>query len=86
MNAFKTHKACLPIPWSPNLYITLVRSIPGTRRPHQWNIPTVRGMLRQEMFKACKEEEANHRALCLPVVISHLPAPDCSSYKQTLSS
>ncbi|KAL3749026.1 hypothetical protein ACJRO7_010162 [Eucalyptus globulus] len=98
MNAFKTYKACLPIPWSPNLYITLVRSIPEDLLCHTpihkkkghdtaillpktasiWNTPTVRGMLRQEMFKACKEE-ANHRALCLPLVISHLPAPDCSS-------
>ncbi|KAI4376552.1 hypothetical protein MLD38_014300 [Melastoma candidum] len=98
MNAFKAYKACVPIAWSPNLYITLVRGIPGTRRLHRrtlealrlgkcnrtvmrWNTPTVRGMLQQvkrlvvieteEMFKARKEKEANHRALRPPLVISH---------------
>ncbi|KAK4792635.1 hypothetical protein SAY86_023070 [Trapa natans] len=35
MNAFKAYKACVPITWSPNLYITLVRGIPGTRRLHR---------------------------------------------------
>ncbi|KAL3749022.1 hypothetical protein ACJRO7_010158 [Eucalyptus globulus] len=34
MNAFKACKACLLIAWSPNLYITLVRGIPGIRRLH----------------------------------------------------
>ncbi|XP_076884271.1 uncharacterized protein LOC143533333 [Bidens hawaiensis] len=102
MNAYKAYKACVPIAWSPNLYITLVRGIPGTRRLHRrtlealrlgkcnrtvmrWNTPTVRGMLQQvkrlvvieteEMFKARKEKEANHRAIRPPLVLSHLPAP-----------
>ncbi|XAR59238.1 hypothetical protein NMG60_11014962 [Bertholletia excelsa] len=100
MNAFKAYKACVPIAWSPNLYITLVRGIPGTRRLHRrtleglrlrkcnrtvmrWNTPTVRGMLRQvkrlvvieteEMYKARKEKEASHRALCSPLVVGHFP-------------
>ncbi|KAK6149352.1 hypothetical protein DH2020_016877 [Rehmannia glutinosa] len=32
MSAFNAFKANVPVPWSPNLYITLVRGIPGTRR------------------------------------------------------
>ncbi|OWM79796.1 hypothetical protein CDL15_Pgr023208 [Punica granatum] len=101
MNAFKAYKACVPIAWSPNLYITLVRGMPGTRRLHRrtlealrlrkcnrtvmrWNTPTVRGMLQQvkrlvaveteEMYKARKIKEANHRALRPPLVISHSSA------------
>ncbi|KAL3749030.1 hypothetical protein ACJRO7_010166 [Eucalyptus globulus] len=35
MNSFKAYKACVPIAWSPNLCITLVRAIPGTRRLHR---------------------------------------------------
>ncbi|KAJ4725155.1 50S ribosomal protein L30 [Melia azedarach] len=35
MNAFKTFEACVPIEWSPNLYTTLVRGMPGTRRLHR---------------------------------------------------
>ncbi|EXC27258.1 50S ribosomal protein L30 [Morus notabilis] len=106
MNAFKAFKASVPIAWSPNLYITLVRGIPGTRRLHRrtlealrlrkcnrtvmrWNTPTVRGMLQQvkrlvvieteEMYKARKQKEANHRALCPPLFISHLPPPASTS-------
>lgn len=106
MNAFKAFKASVPIAWSPHLYITLVRGIPGTRRLHRrtlealrlrkcnrtvmrWNTPTVRGMLQQvkrlvvieteEMYKARKQNEANHRALCPPLVISHLPASATAS-------
>ncbi|KAI3675188.1 hypothetical protein L1987_84774 [Smallanthus sonchifolius] len=109
MNAFKAYKACVPIAWSPNLYITLVRGIPGTRRLHRrtlealrlgkcnrtvmrWNTPTVRGMLQQvkrlvvveteEMFKARKEKEAQHRAIRPPLVVSHLPAPANESSQQ----
>ncbi|OAY33067.1 50S ribosomal protein L30 [Manihot esculenta] len=101
MNAFKAFKAQVPIAWSPNLYITLVRGIPGTRRLHRrtlealrlrkcnrtvmrWNTPTVRGMLQQvkrlvvieteEMYKARKQNEANHGSLRPPLVISHSPA------------
>nr|GMD20603.1 50S ribosomal protein L30-like isoform X5 [Ipomoea batatas] len=106
MSAFNAFKACAPIAWSPNLYITLVRGIPGTRRLHRrtlealrlqkcnrtvmrWNTPTVRGMLQQvkrlvvveteEMYKARKEKEANHRALRPPLVINHHPASATSS-------
>ncbi|CAN1266712.1 50S ribosomal protein L30 [Linum perenne] len=35
MNGFKVFKAQVPIAWSPRLYITLVRGIPGTRRLHR---------------------------------------------------
>ncbi|KAJ4964878.1 hypothetical protein NE237_016727 [Protea cynaroides] len=35
MNAFKAFKACVPVEWSPNLYVTLVRGLPGTRRLHR---------------------------------------------------
>ncbi|KAK9285871.1 hypothetical protein L1049_025072 [Liquidambar formosana] len=106
MNAFKAFKACVPIAWSPNLYITLVRGIPGTRRLHRrtlealrlrkcnrtvmrWNTPTVRGMLQQvkrlvvieteEMYKARKQKDVNHRALRPPLVIRHLPPPASNS-------
>ncbi|KAI3493339.1 hypothetical protein L1887_41928 [Cichorium endivia] len=106
MNAYKAYKACVPIAWSPNLYITLVRGIPGTRKLHRrtlealrlgkcnrtvmrWNTPTVRGMLQQvkrlvvieteEMFKARKEKEAQHRACRPPLVVSHLPTPSTAS-------
>nr|XP_034900086.1 uncharacterized protein LOC118037964 isoform X1 [Populus alba] len=98
MTAFK---AQVPIAWSPHLYITLVRGIPGTRRLHKrtlealrlhkcnrtvmrWNTPTAMGMLQQvkrlvvieteEMYKARKQNEANHQALRSPLVINHLPA------------
>ncbi|KAE8669994.1 Ribosomal protein L30 family protein isoform 2 [Hibiscus syriacus] len=109
MSAFNKFKASVPVAWSPNLYITLVRGIPGTRRLHRrtlealrlgkcnrtvmrWNTPTVRGMLQQvkrlvvveteEMFKARKANEAEHRALRPPIVISHLPASATNSSKQ----
>ncbi|XP_061338216.1 uncharacterized protein LOC133285076 [Gastrolobium bilobum] len=42
MNAFKAYKACVPIDWSPNLYITLVRGIPGTRRLHRRTLEALR--------------------------------------------
>ncbi|CAJ1971143.1 unnamed protein product [Sphenostylis stenocarpa] len=42
MNAFKAYKACVPITWSPNLYITLVRGIPGTRRLHRRTLEALR--------------------------------------------
>ncbi|XP_059298363.1 uncharacterized protein LOC132051090 [Lycium ferocissimum] len=35
MSAYNAFKACAPISWSSNLYITLVRGIPGTRRLHR---------------------------------------------------
>ncbi|MED6204163.1 hypothetical protein PIB30_006579 [Stylosanthes scabra] len=42
MNAFKAYKACVPIAWSPNIYITLVRGIPGTRRLHRHTLEALR--------------------------------------------
>ncbi|KAI4308364.1 hypothetical protein L6164_031447 [Bauhinia variegata] len=42
MNAFQAYKACVPIAWSPNLYITLVRGIPGTRRLHRRTLEALR--------------------------------------------
>ncbi|XP_071701418.1 uncharacterized protein [Rutidosis leptorrhynchoides] len=42
MNAYKAYKACVPIAWSPNLYITLVRGIPGTRRLHRRTLEALR--------------------------------------------
>ncbi|KAJ7963741.1 50S ribosomal protein L30 [Quillaja saponaria] len=42
MNAFKAFKASVPIAWSPNLYITLVRGIPGTRRLHRRTLEALR--------------------------------------------
>ncbi|XP_057445090.1 uncharacterized protein LOC130737360 [Lotus japonicus] len=42
MSAFKAYKACAPIAWSPNLYITLVRGIPGTRRLHRRTLEALR--------------------------------------------
>ncbi|KAL7218888.1 hypothetical protein ACSBR2_012037 [Camellia fascicularis] len=42
MNAFKAYKACVPIAWSPNLYITLVRGILGTRRLHRRTLEVLR--------------------------------------------
>ncbi|KAH7544433.1 hypothetical protein ACOSP7_030318 [Xanthoceras sorbifolium] len=106
MSAYNAFKACVPIEWSRNLYITLVRGMPGTRRLHRrtlealrlgkcnrtvmrYNTPTVRGMIQQvkrlvvveteEMHKARKQKEANHRALRPPLVISHLPSSSTSS-------
>ncbi|XP_065873721.1 uncharacterized protein [Euphorbia lathyris] len=106
MSAFNAFKAQVPIEWSRNLYITLVRGMPGTRKLHrrtlealrlrkcnrtvvQRNNPSLRGMLQQvkrlivveteEMYKARKQNEANHRALRPPLVVSHLPANASSS-------
>lgn len=42
MNAFKAFKANVPIAWSPNLYVTLVRGIPGTRRLHRRTLEALR--------------------------------------------
>ncbi|XP_054818389.1 uncharacterized protein LOC129317957 [Prosopis cineraria] len=105
MDAFKAFKACVPIAWSPKLYITLVRGIPGTRRLHRrtlealclrkcnrtvvrQNNPSIRGMIQQvkrlvvveteEMYRARKQKEANHKALRPPLVISHAPVPSVS--------
>ncbi|XP_042478688.1 50S ribosomal protein L30 [Macadamia integrifolia] len=42
MDAFKAFKACVPVAWSPNLYITLVRGLPGTRRLHRRTLAAMR--------------------------------------------
>ncbi|CAA0822552.1 ribosomal protein L30 family protein [Striga hermonthica] len=42
MSAFNAFKANVPIAWSPNLYITLVRGIPGTRRLHRRTLQALR--------------------------------------------
>ncbi|PIA48104.1 hypothetical protein AQUCO_01400589v1 [Aquilegia coerulea] len=42
MNAFKAFKACAPVAWSPHLYITLVRGIPGTRKLHRRTLEALR--------------------------------------------
>ncbi|KAI8551993.1 hypothetical protein RHMOL_Rhmol06G0230700 [Rhododendron molle] len=42
MNAFKAYKACVPVEWSSNLYVTLARGIPGTRRLHRRTLEALR--------------------------------------------
>ncbi|KAM3363127.1 hypothetical protein P3S68_017981 [Capsicum galapagoense] len=42
MSAYNAFKACAPVAWSPNLYITLVRGIPGTRRLHRRTLKALR--------------------------------------------
>lgn len=42
MSAYNAFKACVPVAWSPNLYITLVRGIPGTRRLHRRTLEALR--------------------------------------------
>ncbi|KAG8365100.1 hypothetical protein BUALT_Bualt18G0069100 [Buddleja alternifolia] len=42
MSAFNAFKANVPVAWSPNLYITLVRGIPGTRRLHRRTLEALR--------------------------------------------
>ncbi|XP_078440636.1 ribosomal protein L30 family protein [Wolffia australiana] len=42
MSAFNAFKACVPIEWSPRLYITLVRGLPGTRRLHRRTLEAMR--------------------------------------------
>ncbi|KAK9159626.1 hypothetical protein Syun_005967 [Stephania yunnanensis] len=42
MSAFNAFKARAPIAWSPHLYITLVRGIPGTRRLHRRTLEALR--------------------------------------------
>ncbi|XP_010539309.1 PREDICTED: uncharacterized protein LOC104813431 [Tarenaya hassleriana] len=98
MSGFRAFKAKVSIEWSPNLYITLVRGIPGTRQLHRRtleamglrkcnrtvmhsNTPSIRGMIQQvkrlvvveteEMYKARKEAEANHKAQRPPLVFNH---------------
>uniref|UniRef100_A0A1D1XC57 Large ribosomal subunit protein uL30m n=1 Tax=Anthurium amnicola TaxID=1678845 RepID=A0A1D1XC57_9ARAE len=42
MSAFNAFRACVPIVWSPRLYITLVRGLPGTRRLHRRTLEAMR--------------------------------------------
>ncbi|XP_051134891.1 uncharacterized protein LOC127254061 [Andrographis paniculata] len=42
MSAFNKFKANAAVAWSPNLYITLVRGIPGTRRLHRRTLEALR--------------------------------------------
>ncbi|XP_068637507.1 uncharacterized protein [Aristolochia californica] len=42
MNAFKAFKARVPIEWSPHLYITLARGLPGTRKLHRRTLEAMR--------------------------------------------
>ncbi|KAG9132172.1 hypothetical protein Leryth_022228 [Lithospermum erythrorhizon] len=42
MSAFNAFKASVPVEWSKNLYITLVRGIPGTRRLHRRTLEALR--------------------------------------------
>ncbi|KAK4386948.1 Aspartate carbamoyltransferase 1, chloroplastic [Sesamum angolense] len=42
MSAFNAFKANVPVAWSSNLYITLVRGIPGTRRLHRRTLEALR--------------------------------------------
>ncbi|PRQ38911.1 hypothetical protein RchiOBHm_Chr4g0419171 [Rosa chinensis] len=60
MNAFKAFKTNVPIAWSPNLYITLVKRLVVVET--------------EEMHKARKQKEADHRAPRPPLIINHLPA------------
>ncbi|XP_010536684.1 PREDICTED: uncharacterized protein LOC104811627 [Tarenaya hassleriana] len=41
MSGFRAFKAQVPIEWSKNLYITLVRGIPGTRRLHRRTLEAI---------------------------------------------
>ncbi|WOL07328.1 hypothetical protein Cni_G16068 [Canna indica] len=41
-SAFNAFKARVPIEWSPQLYITLVRGLPGTRRLHRRTLDAMR--------------------------------------------
>ncbi|XP_022845426.1 uncharacterized protein LOC111368433 [Olea europaea var. sylvestris] len=42
MSAFNAFKANVPVAWSSNLYIALVRGIPGTRRLHRRTLEALR--------------------------------------------
>ncbi|OAY68175.1 uncharacterized protein LOC109708242 [Ananas comosus] len=41
-SAFNAFRARAPIAWSPRLYITLVRGLPGTRRLHRRTLEAMR--------------------------------------------
>ncbi|KAJ9172213.1 hypothetical protein P3X46_015478 [Hevea brasiliensis] len=77
MNAFKAFKAQVPIAWSPNLYITLVRGIPG--KGYSTGVKRLVVIETEEMCKARKQNEASHLALRSLLVISYLPVHSSSS-------
>ncbi|KAJ6807996.1 structural constituent of ribosome [Iris pallida] len=41
-SAYSAFKACVPVEWSPRLYITLVRGLPGTRKLHRRTLDAMR--------------------------------------------
>ncbi|KAF8724983.1 hypothetical protein HU200_020707 [Digitaria exilis] len=41
-SAFNAFKSRVPVEWSPRLYITLVRGLPGTRRLHRRTLEAMR--------------------------------------------
>ncbi|XP_066338494.1 uncharacterized protein [Miscanthus floridulus] len=41
-SAFNAFKSRVPVAWSPRLYITLVRGLPGTRRLHRRTLEAMR--------------------------------------------
>lgn len=41
-NAFNAFKARVPVTWSPRLFITLVRGLPGTRKLHRRTLAAMR--------------------------------------------
>ncbi|KAG0452099.1 hypothetical protein HPP92_026149 [Vanilla planifolia] len=41
-SAFNAFKARVPVVWSPRLFITLVRGLPGTRRLHRRTLTAMR--------------------------------------------
>uniref|UniRef100_A0A0D9V4S5 Large ribosomal subunit protein uL30m n=1 Tax=Leersia perrieri TaxID=77586 RepID=A0A0D9V4S5_9ORYZ len=41
-SAFNAFKSRVPVAWSPKLYITLVRGLPGTRRLHRRTLEAMR--------------------------------------------
>ncbi|KAG6432774.1 hypothetical protein SASPL_104361 [Salvia splendens] len=42
MSAYNAFKANVPVAWSRNVYITLVRGIPGTRKLHRRTLEALR--------------------------------------------
>ncbi|KAG6382369.1 hypothetical protein SASPL_157961 [Salvia splendens] len=42
MSAYNAFKSNVPVAWSRNLYITLVRGIPGTRKLHRRTLEALR--------------------------------------------
>ncbi|KAI3843452.1 hypothetical protein MKW92_024309 [Papaver armeniacum] len=96
MNAFKAYKACVPIAWSSNIYITqALRLGKSNRTIMRWNTPTVRGMLQQvkrlvlieteEMYKARMQKQETHRAI-RPIAVGHHSVPAKDSFRVIVSN